>query len=214
MTDEEIRRIIIANRRRKMAKRRRNAACVVLFIAIMAGLIIGGIVGASKAGKDMPEEAIKVAEDTPFINTAMAEIGNKGGEKFWSWYGFDSRVAWCACYISWVEDKVGYLSEGIAPKFSLVSDGADWFKSNDKWIEAGETPAAGDLIFFDWEQDGVLDHVGIVTRAVDGKVFSVEGNSSDRCRLKRYYTGDKVIAGYGHIEAPEAAAETTETTES
>ena len=64
----------------------------------------------------------------------------------------------------------------------------------------GDTPEAGDLIFFDWDQDGGRDHVGIVTAVVDDKVFTVEGNSSDLCRQKRYYLDDPAIYGYGVIK--------------
>ena len=45
----------------------------------------------------------------------------------------------------------------------------------------------GDIIFFDWadSNDGKADHVGIVEKSVDGKVYTVEGNSSgDTCRQK------------------------------
>ena len=45
----------------------------------------------------------------------------------------------------------------------MVKDGANFFKDRDQWMNAGSTPATNDLIFFDWDSDGVLDHVGIVT---------------------------------------------------
>ena len=69
----------------------------------------------------------------------------------------------------------------------------------DQWLEPTETPQAGDLIFFDWEQDESRDHVGIVTAVIDGNVFTVEGNSSDRCRQKRYSLDSPVIYGYARI---------------
>ena len=58
----------------------------------------------------------------------------------------------------------------------------------------------GDIIFFDWadSNDGKADHVGIVEKAVDGKVYTVEGNSSgDTCRQKEYSIDSSVILGYG-----------------
>ena len=129
----------------------------------------------------------------------MGQLGNKGGEPFWSWYDFKERVEWCACFVSWCEDQCGYIKDETAPKFALVSDGADWFVLRDQWKLMGDTPDPGDLIFFDWDLDGGRDHVGIVTAVVDDKVFTVEGNSSDRCRQKRYKLDSAVIAGYGHI---------------
>ena len=143
---------------------------------------------------------VSVVSDKPLINAAMAEIGNEGGKKFWKWFGFDERVDWCAIFVSWCEDKCGYIDVGKAPSFAMVSDGADWFAERGQWLDADAMPSAGYLIFFDWDQDGDRDHVGIVTGVVDGMVFTVEGNSSDRCRQKRYALDDPVIYGYARIE--------------
>ena len=40
-------------------------------------------------------------------SVALTQLGNQGGQKFWSWYGFDSHVAWCACFASWCGDQAG-----------------------------------------------------------------------------------------------------------
>ena len=61
-------------------------------------------------------------------------------------------------------------------------------------------PAEDDLLNEGGKQDGDRDHVGIVTAVVDDKVFTVEGNSSDLCRQKRYFLDDPVIYGYGVIK--------------
>ena len=201
----------------KSASDRRLALTVaaVLLSALLAvydGYSIGRIVGEKRFDPskyiveifepeaDYEEEMVRIAEDVPIVNLAMEQIGNKGGDKYWSWYGFGYRVPWCACFTSWCADELGYLDAGMAPMFAGVGTGIDWFMYRDQWLEAGATPSAGDLIFFDWEQDGLCDHVGIVTSVVDDKVFAVEGNSSDRCRVKRYFLNDPVICGYGHID--------------
>ena len=57
------------------------------------------------------------------VEVALTQLDNEGGEPYWSWYGFDSRVEWCACFVSWCADQCGYIDSGIIPKFSLVSDG-------------------------------------------------------------------------------------------
>ena len=200
-TDEQIRRLIYENRRaakRQQARRRRTIVMgVTLLIALLNGLLLGEIIGSSlaKGPKVKP-----VAEDVPIVNTAMKEIGNEGGDKFWSWYGFDSHQEWCACFVSWCEDQQGYLDEGLAPRFALVSEGGDWFENQGQWLDGDETPQAGDVIFFDWEGDGARDHVGLVASVTGKYVFTVEGNSSDRCRVKRYELGSPVIYGYGHID--------------
>ena len=64
------------------------------------------------------------------VEVALTQLGNEGGQPYWSWYGFDGRVEWCACFVSWCADQCGYLESGIVPKFSLCSDGVNWFNSN------------------------------------------------------------------------------------
>ena len=88
------------------------------------------------------------------VSVAMGQIGNSGGQKFWSWYGFDSRVEWCACFVSWCADQSGLIASGNVPKFSLCSDGVSWFQGKNKWQSGGTTPTAGMIIFFDWDHDG------------------------------------------------------------
>lgn len=131
------------------------------------------------------------------VEVALTQVGNQGGQPYWSWYGFDSRVEWCACFVSWCADQCGYIENGIVPKFSGCVDGANWFNSNRQWADRNYEPKAGDIIFFDWESDGLTDHVGIVEKCENGTVYTVEGNSGDACRTRTYAVGNSVIYGYG-----------------
>lgn len=133
------------------------------------------------------------------VSVAMGQLGNSGGQKFWSWYGFDSRVEWCACFVSWCADKSGLIASGNVPKFSLCSDGVSWFQGQNKWQSGGTTPTAGMIIFFDWDHDGNSDHVGIVEKCEGGRVYTVEGNSSDQVRQRNYAVDYASIMGYGVI---------------
>lgn len=133
------------------------------------------------------------------VSVAMGQIGNSGGQKFWSWYGFDSHVEWCACFVSWCADKSGLIASGNVPKFSLCSDGVSWFQGQNKWQSGGTTPTAGMIIFFDWDLDGNSDHVGIVEKCEGGRVYTVEGNSSDQVRQRNYAVDYASIMGYGVI---------------
>lgn len=140
--------------------------------------------------------------DGTIVEVARGELGNVGGDKFWKWYGFSSHVDWCAIFVSWCADQCGYLEMGVVPKFSVVGDGANWFKARHRWAGRGHKPSPGDIIFFDFEQDGVLDHVGIV-ESCDGKtVTTIEGNSSNACRQLSYRVGSFQIAGYGLVLIP------------
>ena len=131
------------------------------------------------------------------VEVALTQVGNQGGQPYWSWYGFNSRVEWCACFVSWCADQCGYIESGLVPKFAGCVDGANWFKSNGKWQNRTYEPKAGDIIFFDWEGDGTTDHVGIVEKCENGTVYTVEGNSGDACKQRQYAVGSSNIYGYG-----------------
>lgn len=127
---------------------------------------------------------------------ALSQVGNVGGEIYWCWYGFNSRVEWCACFVSWCYAQAG----ATEPKFSgCTSGGMGWFQSHGQWADRNYTDIApGDAIFFDWDGSGDADHVGIVVGVENGTVYTVEGNSSgDMCRYNSYPLGSSVIRGYG-----------------
>ena len=131
------------------------------------------------------------------VTVAESQVGNEGGEPFWGWYGFEERVDWCAIFVSWCGEQCGYLDAEILPKFAVVGDGADWFKAKRQWKSGRYTPKAGDIVFFDWEEDGTMDHVGIVEKCENRTVYTIEGNSGDVCRKLQYEVKSKAICGYG-----------------
>lgn len=130
------------------------------------------------------------------VQIALAQEGNRG-DVYWSWYGFHSRVEWCACFVSWCADQCGYIESGAMPKFSLCSAGVDWFERKGQFRDASYVPAPGDIIFFDWGNDGSINHVGIVESVTGGKVNTIEGNSGDKCARRSYSIGNSSIYGYG-----------------
>ena len=135
--------------------------------------------------------------DGEIVTVALSQVGNTGGQPYWSWYGFNSRVEWCACFVSWCANECGYIENGIIPKFAGCIQGSEWFMERGQWQDGSFTPVAGHIIFFDWEGDGLTDHVGIVERVENGTVYTVEGNSGDACRQNSYAVGSSVIYGYG-----------------
>jgi hypothetical protein len=135
--------------------------------------------------------------DGEIVTVALSQVGNTGGQPYWSWYGFNSRVEWCACFVSWCANECGYIENGIIPKFAGCIQGSEWFKERGQWQDGSFTPETGHIIFFDWEGDGLTDHVGIVERVENGTVYTVEGNSGDACRQNSYAVGSSVIYGYG-----------------
>ncbi len=143
--------------------------------------------------------------DGEIVTVALSQVGNVGGQPYWSWYGFGSRVDWCAIFVSWCANECGYLDAGVIPKFAGCITGSNWFKDRGSWQDRNYEPRPGDLIFFDWDdpggfsgpQDGLCDHVGIVEKVENGIVYTVEGNSGDRCREAHYPVGHYEINGYG-----------------
>lgn len=129
------------------------------------------------------------------VNLAKKQVGNVGGYPYWSWYGFNGRVEWCACFVSWCYHKAG-KSE---PRFAgCQSQGVPWFTSRGQWGARGyKNIAPGDAIFFDWDGDGGADHVGIVIGTDGSRVYTVEGNSGDACKIKSYDLNSGYIKGYG-----------------
>lgn len=131
------------------------------------------------------------------VEVALTQLGNEGGQPYWSWYGFNSRVEWCACFVSWCAEQCGYIESGFIPKFAGCISGANWFKERNQLQDRNYEPTAGDIIFFDWEGDGLTDHVGIVEKCENGVVYTVEGNSGDAVKQRQYTIGSSSIYGYG-----------------
>ena len=129
------------------------------------------------------------------VSLAKKQVGNVGGYPYWSWYGFNGRVEWCACFVSWCYNKAGKNE----PRFAgCQSQGVPWFTSRGQWGARGyKNIAPGDVIFFDWDGDGGADHVGIVIGTDGSRVYTVEGNSGNACKIKSYDLNSGYIKGYG-----------------
>ena len=165
------------------------AGGVVSIAIILIVCIFGGVIAIFNMNGDK-DTATMWGSD--MVTCAESQLGVEGGEPYWSWYGFNERVEWCACFVCWVADQCGLL-EGNSnedtqsdiedqaltnaklsiPKYSVCDDGINKFKEKGEWQDR-ETdgtlyiPKPGDIIFFDWiekdtgEQDGISDHTGIV----------------------------------------------------
>ena len=161
-------------------------------------LIFGG--GSTNTSDSESLEGVEFINGTrpgnqAVVDIAKSQVGNVGGQPYWSWYGFNSRVEWCACFVSWCYGQMG-LSE---PRFAACqSQGIPWFQSHGQWGARGyDNLAPGDAIFFDWDLDGSADHVGIVIGTDGSRVYTVEGNSGDACKIRSYDVNYECIKGYG-----------------
>ena len=148
-----------------------------------------------------PEEFEKILATTAsdMVAIAQSQIGQTGGQPYWSWYGFGSRVEWCAIFVSWCANQCGYLDAGILPKFASCGVGVKWFQNRGQWLPGSATPEPGMVIFFQWygSDSLIADHVGIVEKVEGGRVYTIEGNSNDQVRRNSYPIGYGEIKGYG-----------------
>ena len=178
---------------------------IAVVIILVIVLIAGFIAAIFNSNGDMDYDSSQIP-NSEIVLVAKAQIGNEGGDKFWKWYGFKEHVHWCACYVSWCANECGYIDKGIIPKFSVCTDGINWFKEKNQWEDRSESyyPMIGDIIFFDWydengNQDGTSDHVGIVTRTdiTNKTIYTIEGNTSNKCAERMYFFDDAQVMGYG-----------------
>ena len=133
--------------------------------------------------------------DQNIVDIALSQVGQVGGQPYWSWYGFESHVEWCACFVSWCMNSAGHSEVRYS---ACQYGGLPYFKNNGKWADSGFTDlAAGDVIFFDWEQDGYTDHTGIVIGRDNMYIYTVEGNMGDSVQLRQYEINSSVISGFG-----------------
>ena len=148
-----------------------------------------------------PEEFSQILATTAsdMVAIAQSQIGQTGGQPYWSWYGFGSRVEWCAIFVSWCANQCGYLDAGILPKFASCGVGVKWFQNRGQWLPGSATPEPGMVIFFQWygSDSLIADHVGIVEKVEGGRVYTIEGNSNDQVRRNSYPIGYGEIKGYG-----------------
>ncbi|MGM0167102.1 hypothetical protein IGI39_002082 [Enterococcus sp. AZ135] len=125
----------------------------------------------------------------------LSESPHQGGQKYWSWYGFNSRVEWCAIFVSYNAEKAGVSME----RFAYCPTGIENFKAKNQWKSRAQKPKDGDIIFFDWNGNGVSDHVGIVEKVENGRVHTIEGNSGDKIARLSYEQNSQYIMGYGSL---------------
>ena len=192
--------------RYKPKRRKGNAKPIVIassgiFLIAMIVILMMSL-SAGAYGADVSDLELTGEGSTDMVMVAASQIGNEGGELYWRWYGFSAHVDWCAVFVSWCADQAGLIDDGSMPKFAVCDDGIRWFVEVGRWFNRNISPEPGMIIFFDWDQDGRSDHVGIVEKFEEGKIYTIEGNSGDACLRRCYVAGSDVIMGYGYRFIP------------
>ena len=110
--------------------------------------------------------------------------------------------AWCATFVTACAIKCG--ATDIIPKECSCNKMIALLKGLGCWVENDAyVPAAGDLIFYDWEDKGtgdntgVSDHVGIVEKVSGNTITVIEGNYNDACKRRVLNLNGRYIRGYG-----------------
>lgn len=95
------------------------------------------------------------------------------------WYGLDGNP-WCAMFVSWVFNQAGEgqrVAASTKKGFASCDAGLKWFAKNNKLVPVGQAQA-GDIVFFQFDNDAQPDHVGIVIKNTGKQLVCVEGNTS------------------------------------
>lgn len=171
---------------------------------IMAREVFNGTFGGGMTMEDLSGISWVDGARTPnqaVVDLALSQVGQQGGQPYWSYYGFSSRVEWCACFVHWCMRNTPSAT-GSYPQSSnnaYCQTVANNLSSLGQFGHDNTIITTGDVIFFDWECDGHTDHIGIVIGRDNEKVYTVEGNSGDQVKIKSYNLGSSVIYGYGYL---------------
>lgn len=117
-------------------------------------------------------------------------------------YALSYSDPWCAAFVSAVAIYLDFTD--IIPLECSCSKMIEKFKSMGCWLEdENRTPNVGDIIFYDWEDDGDGDnrstpnHVGIVSKVYASSFDVIEGNKSNAVGTRTVDINGKYIRGYG-----------------
>lgn len=104
---------------------------------------------------------------------------------------------WCAAWAMNMLKDHGVLDTSSCSNVNYCPTIVNWAKKENIWAGRGSyTPQAGDAILFDWQGDGTSDHIGIVEKVENGKVYTIEGNSSDSVARRSYSLSSSKVMGY------------------
>ena len=122
--------------------------------------------------------------------------------------------AWCATFVSACAIKCGMAN--IIPRECSCYFQVEQFQKMERWQENdGYIPKPGDIIYYDWQDNGVgdntgvPDHVGIVEYVSEGSICVIEGNKNDSVERRYITVNARNIRGYGLPNFAWWAAENT-----
>ncbi|MEU1685443.1 CHAP domain-containing protein, partial [Micromonospora sp. NPDC005707] len=144
-----------------------------------------GIVAIAKRELNDSSRNYEIPVNCSYYGGTMFGWPSCGGRSGWG--GGGSAYAWCAAFAKYV-----WREGGVTTDLSQINGYAASFRTygqnHGTWHARGSyVPKPGDAVVFDWEHDGVIDHVGIVKYASGSNLYTIEGNTSDRIAAHTYY---------------------------
>lgn len=145
--------------------------------------------------------------DNPTANAGSAnytKYARDFDEKYPKWYnGKKNGFAWCDMFVDWcMLTAFGYAdalrllcqperSAGAGCTYSLM-----YYEKQGRYH--AKDPKPGDQIFFSTAHSkSNVSHTGLVEKVDGSKVYTIEGNTSDKVARRSYYLNDSYIVGYG-----------------
>lgn len=176
------------------------------------------------------EKVLKVAEgevgylekkSNKDLESKTANAGSKNYTKYGRWIGANGDY-WCASFLSWIFYKAYGSALGKQLLCGAFSAACETIRKNfSKKGQYKANPAIGDVIFFSGTRHSGANHIGIVYKIADGKVYTIEGNTSGASGVvdngggvakKRYAMNNSKILGYGHPNYALVGSSTTKAT--
>lgn len=187
-----------------------NSIAVKIAVAFLATAIL--ICGAFGIGASTTEASAGTIDGSIIVQSAQMEMeeyqskGMSGGDKYRKWLtGRADGASWCATWVSYVlVTRVG-LSESSFHKTGSCQEMYDDFRNGKSLGQIHDkkyVPSPGDIIFFDYKNEGETHHVGIVTEADNTSIRYISGNSGSRpgtCRKSSIATGSSKIYGFATL---------------
>ncbi len=158
---------------------------------------------------NLPMKQVEAAGADSVISIAEGEypysVVSGGTSKYAKFFNKSDAGGWCALFVAYcmkkagVSDRVYNYRSGLLTTASpsLVNSGKFYYRCE------GKTPKKGDTIYFDWGRSGLrrnIDHVGFVINVKGGRVYTIEGNSSNAINYRNYYLNDTQIVGFASID--------------
>lgn len=174
----------------------------------------GKMVGAGGTTTNFTATKPAFSQKDRVLNAARALIGVRGGSSEHArlvtdynsvhplpvGYPVKHTDDWCDIFVTVLFQREG-LSNLIGRECG-VERHINIFKSKGIWNEDGtSTPQAGDIITFNWDyygpgNDGFADHIGIVEKVENGRIYTIEGNSNNIVKRNDYLIGHGNIRGF------------------